>query len=162
MIKDALSVLPARPIVYVVPLIVIVVMSLYYADIYSRCSANQQFRASLNEALGERATGSEFELREVTRFAWDRVRIVTEFEPEDRADQCPFGWNWAAGERESLIESGLLTVMIFVHRAAIVEYLEIRHDEVAIQGVEASLSPQVAVFSVVSGSGAGVTLSLNK
>jgi len=161
-IKEALSVLPARPIVYVVPVIVILVMSFYYADIYSRCSANKQFRASLNAALGELATGSDFELREVTRFAWDRVRIVTEFDPERAGDQCPFGWNWAAEERESLIQSGLLTVLIFVHRAAIVEYLEIRGDEVAFRGVGTSLSPQAAVFDVAPAASGGVTLTLNK
>jgi hypothetical protein len=150
--------------VYIVPVIVILVMSFYYADIHSRCSANRQFRATLNAALGSRAASAEFELREVTGFAWDRVRIVTGFEPESPSEQCPFGWNWAAGERESLIESGLLTVLIFAHRAAIVEYLEIRDDEVAFRGVESSLSPQDAVFGVAPGVGAGggVILTLRK
>ena len=148
MIKEALSVLPARPIVYIVPLMVIMVMSFYYADVYSRCSTGKEFRASLNNALNARANGSLIRLQDVTGFAWDRVRIVTGFDPERNDGACPFGWNWAAGEREALIASGSLTALIFVHRAAIVEYLEVRADEVAFRGAETSISPQAAVFSI--------------
>ena len=80
--------------------------------------------------------------------SWDRVRVVTEFKPEASGAECPFDWNWFRGERDSLIASGLLTVLIFVHRAAIVNYLELRHDEVAFHGVDSSLSPATALFSV--------------
>jgi hypothetical protein len=161
-IKQALSVLPTRPIVYVVPLIVIAVLSFYYADVYSRCTAAREFRASLNETLRSGDTGSPFRLQDVTGFAWDRVRIVTGFRPERKGNACPFGWNWAEGERESLIDSGLLTALIFVHRGAIVEFLELRADEVAIEGADSSLSPRDAVFSVGPYASGGVTLTLIK
>ena len=163
MIKEALSVLPARPIVYIVPLIVIMVMSFYYADVYSRCTAGKEFRASLNNTLMARANGSQLRLEDVTGFAWDRVRIVTGFDPERNDGACPFGWNWADGEREALIASGSLTALIFVHRAAIVEYLEVNANEVAFRGAETSISPRAAVFSIGPNpeNGSGVSLTLN-
>ena len=163
MIKEALSVLPARPIVYIVPLIVIMVMSFYYTDVYSRCSAGKEFRVSLNNTLNARANGSLLRLEDVTGFAWDRVRIVTGFDPERNDGACPFGWNWADGEREALIASGSLTALIFVHRAAIVEYLEVNAGEVAFRGAETSISPRAAVFSIGPNpeSGSGVSLTLN-
>jgi hypothetical protein len=162
-IKEALSVLPARPIVYIVPLIVIMVMSFYYADVYSRCTAGKEFRASLNNTLMARANGSQLRLEDVTGFAWDRVRIVTGFDPERNDGACPFGWNWADGEREALIASGSLTALIFVHRAAIVEYLEVNANEVAFRGAETSISPRAAVFSIGPNpeNGSGVSLTLN-
>ena len=102
MIKNALSVLPTRPIVYIVPLIVVLVMSLYYADVYSRCSAGKEFRASLNNTLMARANGSQLRLENVTGFAWDRVRIVTGFDQERNDGACHFAWNWADEAREAL------------------------------------------------------------
>ncbi len=162
MIKEALSVLPARPILFVVPVIVVLVMSFYYSDVYSRCTSNKQFRASLNENLSSAHAGAQFRLEDITAFAWDRVRIVTDFEPERRSNECPFDWNWPGGDRESLIASGLLTVLIFVHRGAIVEYLELRGDEVAFRGADFSLSPKAAVFSVIPNAddSRGITLTL--
>ena len=150
MIKNALSVMPTRPIVYIVPVIVIVVMSFYYGDMYAKCTGNKQFRASLNEILAATDVSRQFRLTDATDFGWDRVRVVTDFKPEDGGSVCPFDWNWSGGERDSLIASGLLTVLIFVRRGAIVNYLELRHNEVAFRGADSSLSPQAAVFDIGS------------
>jgi len=150
MIKNALSVMPTRPILYIVPLIVVVVMSFYYGDIYSKCTGNREFRASLNELWAVTDASSRFRLTDATDFGWDRVRIVTDFKPEAGGTVCPLDWNWPNGERDSLITSGLLTVLIFVRRGEIVNYLELRHDEVAFNDAESSLSPYAAVFSVRS------------
>jgi len=163
MIKNALSVMPTRPIVYIVPIIVILVMSFYYGDMYAKCTGNKQFRASLNELLAVTSASGQFRLTDATDFGWDRVRVVTDFKPEASASECPFNWNWTRGERDSLISSGLLTVLIFVRRGAIVNYLELRHDEVAFYGADASLSPQAAVFSIGANPdhSGGVKLTLN-
>jgi hypothetical protein len=162
MIKNTLSVMPTRPIVYIVPVLVVLVMSFYYGDIYSKCTANRQFRVALNELLDSTAASGRFRLTDATNFGWDRVRVVTDFKPEDSGDECLFGWNWARGERDSLIASGLLTVLIFVRRGAIVNYIELRHDEVAFHGAHSSLSPQAAVFSIGANSdnSDGVSLTL--
>ncbi len=164
MIKNALSVMPARPILYIVPVIVVLVLSLYYRDMYSRCTGNKQFRTSLNELLHSDGSGTQFRLSDITGFMWDRVRIVTNFEPESETGQCPFGWNWPAGDRDKLIASGLLTVLIFVDKGTMVEVLELSGDEVAFHGADASLTPQAAVFSIATNSenSAGVALTLSK
>ena len=163
MIKDVLSVLPTRPIIFIVPVMVVLVLSFYYWEIYSRCTSNQQFRASLNELLHTRDSGSKFRLIDITNFNWDRVRIVTDFEPENSSGECPFGWNWPGGERESLIADGSLAVLIFVERGTIVQFLELRSDEVEFRGADSSLAPQAAVFSVAKGSDSdsSVRLTLN-
>ncbi|MDH3630326.1 MAG: hypothetical protein OER98_04325 [Gammaproteobacteria bacterium] len=163
MIKNALSVMPTRPIVYIVPAIVILVMSFYYGDLYAKCQGNKQFRTSLNELLATTDASGKFRLTDVTDFGWDRVRVVTEFKPEASGSECPFDWNWPSGERDSLIASGLLTVLVFVRRGAIVNYLELRHDEVAFHGADSSLSPHAAVFGIGANPdhSGGVKLTLN-
>jgi hypothetical protein len=162
MIRNALSVLPTRPIMYIVPLIVVLVMSFYYWDIYTKCASNKQFRISLNESLHAADAAKQFRLTDFTDFYWDRVRIVENFSPERRDVECLFGWNWASGERESLMASGLLTVLIFAQEGTIVEYHELRGDEVAFRGADSSLTPQAAVFNIGTNpvNSSGVTLTL--
>ncbi len=162
MIKDALSVLPTRPVVYLVPVIVVLVMSFYYWDIYSRCTNNKQFRTSLNELLHSVDAPVPFRLMDFTNFSWDRVRVVENFKPEKRNVECPLGWNWSSSERDSLIASGLLTVLIFVQEGIIVKYLELRSDEVAFRGADSSLTLESAVFNIGTNpvNSSGVTLTL--
>ena len=164
MIRNALSVLPTRPVLYFVPVLVVLVMSFYYWDVYSKCANNKEFRTSLNEILHSMDAPEKFRLTDFTGFAWDRVRIVENFKPEKRNIECPFSWNWPGDERDSLMTSGLLTVLIFVSEGIIVGYQELRRDEVAFRGADASLSAEAAVFSVSRNSAniSGVTLTLKK
>jgi hypothetical protein len=164
MIKHALSVLPTRPVLYIVPVIVVLVLSFYYWDMYSRCTSNKQFRTSLNELLHSESSDAKFRLADVTGFVWDRVRIVTNFNPDSKANQCPFGWNWPDGVRDTLIASGLLTVLIFVDKGNMVQVLEMSSDEVSFQGADSSLTPQEAVFHIdrIPENSADIALILSK
>jgi hypothetical protein len=162
MIRRALSVLPTRPIIYIVPLLVVLVLFFYYRDIYQKCTDNKQFRTALVASLNAMAVPGEFRLLDFTDFRWDKVRIVANFEPERRNTECPFDWNWRSGLRDTLIAKGLLTVLIFAQDGMIVRYHELRSDELEFRGAEASLTPQTAVFDVGRDSAAdgAVTLSL--
>ena len=163
MVRKALSVLPTRPVLFIVPMLVVLVMSFYYWDIFSKCTSNKQFRASLNEALHSVGVAEQFRLMDVTDFRWDKVRVVANFKPERRNVECFLDWNWPSGERDSLIASELLSVLIFAQEGTIIEYHEVRSDEVSFLGADSSLTPQSAVFSVGKNSinSGGVTLTLN-
>jgi len=163
-VKEALSVLPARPAFLLAPVIAILVLLFYYGEMYDKCSRMKQQRAELNAFLHSPAASAGFRLGEFTDFDWDTVRVVSGLKGGAKSVECPFGWNWDSGERDSLIDAGLLGAMIYGYRGAIVEYLEVRTDEVAFRGVESSLSPRDAVFDVAFGgaAGGGVTLTLRK
>lgn len=163
MIKAALSVLPARPVLYIVPLIVAAVLSFYYWEQYNKCSSIKQFRTSLTETLHSKDLSEKFRLVGFTDFIWDKVRIAVNIKPGERNAECPFGWNWAEAERESLMASGLLTVLMFGHGESIVGYAELRSDEVEFRGVASSLTPQTAVFTLGINSDSGaVSLTLSR
>ncbi len=163
LIKDSLSALPSRPVLYIVPVLVVVVLSLYYWGQYTKCTDIKQFRTSLNESIQSKAVSEKFRLEDVTSFVWDKVRIATHIKPGERNAECPFGWNWQEGERESLMSAGLLTVLMFGNGESIVGYAELRSDEITFLGVESSLTPKSAEFTVgENSSGRGVSLTLSQ
>ena len=163
MIKDRLSVLPARPVLFIAPLIVVLVLFLYYRDQYTRCANIKQYRASLNALLRAEDTPGQFRLVEFTDFAWNKVRIVAKVEPDTISNPCPFDWNWESGERDSLLSAELLTALVFGLEGNVVSYLELRSDEVEFRGAEGNLTPESAVFTVGRDSSKGsVTLTLDR
>ena len=162
MIKDALSALPAKPALFIAPLLVVVVLSLYYRDQYHKCVEIKQTRAELSQRLRSYPAGSTFRLADFTEFAWNKVRIVARVETGTISQTCPFDWNWASGERDALLAAGLLTAVIFGEQGRVVGYLELRADEVEFRGAEGDLTPDAAVFRVEAGAGdsSAVVLSL--
>ena len=147
-IRDALSVLPAKPAVIIAPLLVVLVLTLYYRDQYNKCFDIKQSRLALNQQLRQANSGDLFRLGEFTDFAWNKVRIVARVEPDTISQNCPLDWNWAGGERDSLLAAGLLTAVIFGSEGRIVGYLELRADEVEFRGAEGNLTPDSAVFRI--------------
>lgn len=162
MIKDALSSVPSKPALVIAPLLVVLVLFLYYRDQYVKCVEMKDTRAALYEHLLELGSPAQFRLADFTEFAWTKVRIVASVSADTISDTCPLGWNWESGERESMIASGRLAAMIFGKQGQIVRYLELRADEVEFRGPEGNLSPQAAVFGVERKPGAteGVVLTL--
>ena len=163
MFNNALSVLPTKPIRFIVPIIVVVVLTLYYWGQYTKCNNIKQFRTSLNESVRASSPSENFRLADYTNFIWDKVRIATRIKPGERNAECPFGWNWGKGERESLMSAGLLTVLMFGHGDGIVGYAELRSDEINFLGVKSSLTPDSAEFTIgENSSGNGVSLTLRQ
>ena len=160
MIKDALRSLPARPALFIAPLIAVVVLVYYYWDLHNRCTELKQQRLALTTYLQSLQPASSLQLADAIRFGWDKVRIVVDLGGAQRALECPFGWNWASGERDALIKSGLLTGMIFGLQDSIVSYLELRADEVEFRGVESVLLREKARFSVSRAGDDGSTVVL--
>ena len=163
MIKDRLSVLPARPVLFIAPLIVVLVLFFYYRDQYTKCTDIKQYRASLNALLRAEDAPGQFRLVDFTDFEWNKVRIVAKVEPDTISNPCPFDWNWESGERDSLLSTGLLTALIFGLEGKVVSYFELRGDEVEFHGAEGNLTPESAVFTIGKDSGDGsVTLTLDR
>lgn len=92
-----------------------------------------------------------FRLADFTDFVWNKVRIVTSVKPGTISQSCPLDWNWSSGEREQLLNSGLLTAIIFGYQGKVVRYLELRNDQLDFGGISATLSPESAVFDISLG-----------
>lgn len=164
MIKNALSAVPSKPALFIAPLLVVLVLSLYYRDQYNKCVDIKQTRAALSEQLLALGSSAQFRLADFTDFTWTKVRIVASVKPDTISDTCPLDWNWDSGERDALIASGRLTAMMFGQQGQIVRYLELRGDEIEFRGAKGNLSPQQAVFAVQrkSDDSGGFTLTLKQ
>lgn len=148
MIRDALSSLPARPVLYLVPAVIVMVLSLYYWDLHARCARIEAQRGALTEWVRSADSSLPLRLESFTEFAWDQVRIAVGYKPQRGNGDCPLGWNWPRGEREALIANGRLTLLVFARAGEIVEYLELRGDQIDFRGIESVLTPQTAVFEL--------------
>ena len=148
LIRDALSVLPARPAVLAAPVIVVVVLSLYYWDLREKCVEIRDTRVALHEHLLSLKPGERFRLADFFAFDWNKVRIVASVQADTIRDECLFDWNWSGGERDALIDSGRLSVLIFGHRGSVVGYYELDRQRVAFEAIETQLTPTTANFRV--------------
>ena len=149
MIHRALNSIPARPVLYIAPLIVVAVMVFYYSSLRSECigraSQRQAFAQHASEAA---ASGTALKLSDITDFPWQQVKGFVEFKPQYRTRGCPFGWDWSGERRQELIASGLLSVLIFFHEGSVSKYIEFRGDRVLMDDFEQALTPDSAVFTV--------------
>jgi hypothetical protein len=160
MIKDALSALPAKPAMYLAPLLVVLVLTLYYRDQYNKCADIRQSRVEFHELMHSVDSPGQFRLTEFTDFEWNKVRIVASVQPDTINDACPFDWNWSDEERESLIASGHLAALVFGLQGRVVRHLEVNGAEVRFRGTgDNNLTPRSAVFDVSREAGR-VTLTL--
>ena len=150
LIKDALSSLSSKPALFIAPLLVVLALTFYYRDLYSKCSDIKHYRVMLNQVLDSTGAPGRFHLAEFTDFEWDKVRIAT-LEQDGKTVECPLDWNWSSGERESLLASGSLSAMVFGLKGRIVKYFELRSDEVGFDGELTKLTPETAIFDIKSG-----------
>ena len=163
MIKDALSSVPSKPALWIAPILVVLVLSLYYRDQYVKCVEIRQTRNALNEHLLALGSPAHFRLAEFTDFSWTSVRIVASVSSDTISVTCPLGWNWDSGERESMLASGQLAAMVFVSQGQVIRYVELRGDQVEFRETEGNITPQAADFSVLHKPDSdGVVLTLNQ
>lgn len=161
MLNRMLDGMPTRPVVYIVPVVVILVLLFYFTDLKQRCIYQAGLRASFEQAVQNNDQSSIFRLAEITPFTWDKVKIFSKFKPERKAKSCPFGWDWSPEERELIISSDLLTVLIFANKGKLSKYIELNSEQVTFDVFEKSLLPETALFVIKrNGSNTKSTLSL--
>lgn len=162
LIRDALSSLPAKPAIVIAPLIVAAVLSMYYWDMHERCAEVRQYRSGLLDYLRGIDIGGRFRLADFTSFEWNRVRIVARVAPGTIDDECPAGWNWKRGERESLLAAGKLTALIFGREGRVVGYFELNRERIAFANTDEQLTPETAVFKVERAADDGDVIRLER
>jgi len=147
MIHRALNSIPARPVLYIAPLIIVLVLAFYYFSLRSECveraSQRQAFAQYVNAAA---ESGSALRLSDITDFPWQQVKGFVEFKPRYQTRSCPFGWDWSREQRQELIASGLLSVLIFFNKGTVSNYIEFRGDRILMEDFDKALPPDSAVF----------------
>lgn len=148
MLNRMLDGMPTRPVVYIAPLVVISILIYYFIDLKQRCMYQADLRNHVQHIVQNSQQDTLLRLAEVTPFVWEKVKIFNNFKPERKSKSCPFGWDWSSVERESIISSGQLTVLIFVNKGKLSNYIELKSDHVRFNAIDESLSPDSAIFVV--------------
>ena len=149
MIRRAISSIPARPAIIIAPLLALLALGAWLLDLRAECTDQLEQRNRLMAAIEQAArSGQPLELARVTGFDWEQARAFENFRPEHERRSCPFGWDWPQTTRAELIESGLLSIMLFFNQEKIAGYIELRGDRVSMTGIDQVLTPDIARFSV--------------
>ncbi len=163
MIHKALDAIPAKPVTYIVPLIVLLVMGFYYWNRNAECTARADLRVHFTQKIEQAANSNKaLILGDITDFPWQQVKAFTSFKPQHKKASCPFNWDWPGDNRQSIIDAGLMSVLIFFNQGSVSNYIEFRSDRISIDEFEQSLTPDTARFKVKksSGSETGYRLTL--
>lgn len=149
-IKDALGSIPAKPGLVIACCLAIGIGGWHSVTTYKSCTHRAALTAQLKTGLAGAAAGDPavFRLGDAVPFEWDEVRIVQEYRPETRPQDCPFGWHWSATERNELADSGRLTVLGFFAAGSFIDFIDFRGDWARFDIGTAPLPRMQAVFTV--------------
>ena len=162
MIHRALNSIPARPVLYIAPLIIVLVMVFYYSSLKNECVGRVSQRQTFLQHVSQAAnSGSTLKLLDITDFPWQQVKGFADFKPQHKTDSCPFGWDWSSDQRQDLISSGLLSVLIFFDKGLVSKYIEFRGDRILIDDFDKALTPDSAVFTAKQTGYEGVPIQLS-
>ncbi len=162
MIHEALNSIPAKPVLFIAPLIILLVMVFYYSSLKSECVGRASQRQAFLQHVTEAAnSGSTLKLLDITDFPWQQVKGFADFKPQHKTDSCPFGWDWSSDQRQDLINSGLLSVLIFFDKGSVSKYIEFRGDRILINDFDKALTPDSAVFTAKQTDYEGVPIRLS-
>ena len=162
MIHRALNSIPAKPVLYIAPLIVVLGMAFYYAGLKSECVGRATQRQAFLEQVTQAAdSGSILKLSDITDFPWQQVKGFVQFEPQRPTGNCPFGWDWSSARRQDLIAAGLLSVLIFFNEGSVSKYIEFRGDRLLMDDFDQALTPDSAIFTVTRTDYAGAAVRMS-
>ncbi len=149
LIHRALNSIPAKPVMIIAPVMVLLVLGLYYWNRNIECTARSEQRIAFIQKIDQAATSNSIlNLADVAEFPWQQVKGFIHFKPQHRKASCPFNWDWPGDDRQAVIEAGLLSLLIFFNEGAVSNYIEFRGDKIIIDEFEDSLTREEARFSV--------------
>lgn len=161
MIHKALNSVPAKPAIFIAPVLVLLVLGLYYWNRNIECTARAEDRIAFIQKIDRAATSNGIlDLAEITEFPWQQVKGFNHFKPQHRKVSCPFNWDWPGDNRQAIIDSGLLSVLIFFNEGTVSNYIEFRGDKIIMDEFEGSITRENARFSVTKQSSPDVVYDL--
>ena len=139
------------------------VLSIYYWSRNVECTGRAKQRAEFIEKIEQSAKESgQINLASVTEFPWQHVKIFNSFKPRQQKAGCPFNWDWPGEDRRTIVDAGLLSVLIFFNEDAVSNYIEFRGDQIIFDEFEGGLSRENARFTVDQQPGAEAALRLKQ
>ena len=161
MIHNALRSIPSRPVKYLAPALILIVLTVYYLDLKSQCSKSFAQRQNLIHSIQlAKQNDQVFKLSSITDFEWDFVKGFIGFKPKHPKKTCPFGWDWSKQVRQTMIEQNKLSVFIFFKDRNIVNIQEFSSDDLNMENLDQKQTPESAIFNILQGDDQNLRLEL--
>jgi len=145
--------MPTRPVLIIVPILMSMVLGLYYWDSYDTCTEKSEFRSRFIKMAQQASEQSDqlFSVNAATDFSWDTVTFFPAFKFDEKpVPDCPFGWDWSEVQRKQLAKDGHLSLLIFAKADKMINYLDIDTKTVDIGKLKKVYSNDKAQFNVSS------------
>ena len=140
--------LPTRPAFVIAVILVVGSVAGYYFDRYRDCTYHASLREQLYSNLKARL-GETVLIADIVPFKWDKLSILTDYQPRHKLPECPFGWDWSKQQRQALIGQGVLNMLVFGRLGDYPEYIDVHKLQINFSDVEDSFTPHTARFIVV-------------
>ena len=148
-IHRSLDSIPSKPVMFLAPLLIMVVLTTYYWNIRSGCQSEAELREKFVRFVVDAGeTGAPLRLDELYSANWEFAKTFQNFQPKHRKNSCPFGWDWSDEIRQELIDSGMMSVILFFNEGVISHILEFNNEMISIDEIDGRATRDLAVFSV--------------
>ena len=134
---------------FLAPLLIVLVLISYYWNVKSDCQDQVELRDKFVVSVANAGeTGQPLRLDELYSANWEFAKTFQNFQPKHRKQSCPLGWDWSDQVRQELIDSGMLSVIIFLNEGVISHILEFNNDRISVDEIDGRVTRDLAVFNV--------------
>ena len=148
-IHKALNSIPSKPVLFLAPLLIVLVLATYYWNVKSDCHARAELRGKfVSLVIDAGDAGQPLRLDELYSANWEFAKTFQNFQPKHRKRSCPLGWDWSDQVRQELIDSGMLSVIIFFNEGVISHILEFNNEQISMDEIAGRVTRDRAVFKV--------------
>ena len=154
-IHRALNSIPSKPVMFLAPLLVVLVLGNYYWNVKSGCEAQAKLRKNFVDSVADAGeSGQLLHLDALYSANWEFAKTFQNFQPKHRKRSCPLGWDWSDELRQELIDSEMMSVIIFFNEGVISHILEFNNARISVEEIDGRVTREHAVFKVdTSGDG---------
>jgi hypothetical protein len=148
-IHRALNSIPSKPVLFLAPILISVVLGTYYFNVKTDCELDGTLREKfVADVVNAGETGVPLRLDELNPANWEFAKTFQNFQPKHRKRSCPLGWDWSDQTRQELIDAGMLSVIIFFNEGVISRILEFNNSSISVEEIDGRLTRDLAVFNV--------------
>ena len=148
-IHRALNSIPSKPVIFLAPLLVVLVLGTYYWNVKSDCQAQAELRDKFIDSVTDAGeSGQLLHLDVLYSNDWEFAKTFQNFQPKHRKRSCPLGWDWSDDLRQELIDSKMMSVIIFFNEGVISHILEFNNARISVDEIDGRVTRELAVFRV--------------
>lgn len=145
-IRDALSSVPAKPIIASALVFTVIAASWHGFNVRRTCIHRATLTQQLQNWANSVPTNHSVRLDKAMDSGWDEMRIFPQATKPSASQNCPFGWHWNNDTRQEMVNRGHLGLMGFFKNNRLIEIIDFDNQKVRFEIGETPLPHANAFF----------------